>query len=253
METLYTAHTHFKHCEYEIAAELYHELARDGDERAACCYAYCLLRGIGVDYDPTEAKSFFSFAKEIQGGDACYNLAMMYMHGEGVVRDYSKTISYMRIAAQKGCVEARLYLGMAYTLGCVFEPDVQRICPIPFHKPEYRIAEDMLLAGFVDDAEADEEARYSVIDADQKIAFEYFRSAAHSDPTYTAELVAKGQFLYAKCYIDGLGTDFNRDVGARLMLAAGKSGSPDAIAFLAENGITPEMLLSAGKNKNKNG
>ena len=236
--------------EYELAAEAFREAARDGDMDAAFNYGYCLWHGIGVDYDPAEAKSFFSYSRELAGGDSCYNIAMLYMHGEGVRKDYKAAIRYMKVAAQLGCVEAKLYLGMAYTTGCVIEPDITGICRIPFHKPEYRVEDTFLLVGDVSDAEADEEARFSAIDADGRMAYTYFRSAAYSDPTYVADLVAKGQFLYAKCYIDGLGTDFNREVGARLMLAAGKSGSSEAIAFLAENGITPEMLAEANPKRN---
>ena len=249
MDANLTAHKHFMHQEYEKAAEIYREGARSGDVNAAFNYGYCLWRGLGVAYNPAEAKSYFAFARDMAGGESCYNLAMLYMHGEGVKRDYKQVIRYMRIAAQHGCIEAKLYLGMAYTTGAVFEPDVQGICMIPFHKPEYRMPDTYLLTGDVLDAEDDEEARMSCISADANNAFEYFRSAAHSDPTYVEELVAKGQYLYAKCYIDGLGTDFNREKGALLMLAAGKSGSREAVAFLAENGITPELLLGEGRAK----
>ena len=58
------ADAHFLRGEYEIAAKMYHEGARDGDERAAFNYGYCLYHGIGVKRDPSEAKSFFSFARE---------------------------------------------------------------------------------------------------------------------------------------------------------------------------------------------
>ena len=51
------------------------EGARDGDELAAFNYGYCLWRGLGVPYDPTEAKSYFSFARDHEGGAACYNIA----------------------------------------------------------------------------------------------------------------------------------------------------------------------------------
>ena len=40
--------------------------------------------------------------------------------------------------------------------------------------------------------------------------------------------------------------DFDLQRGVRLMLMAGKSGSSDAVAFLGEHGISPEMLLGAG-------
>lgn len=253
MNTNLEAQKHYMHGEYELAAQGFREAARDGDMDAAFNYGYCLWHGIGVGYDPAEAKSFFSYARELAGGDSCYNIAMLYMHGEGVRKDYRSAIKYMKIAAQLGSVEAKLYLGMAYTTGCVIEPDITGICRIPFHKPEYRVEDTFLLVGDVADAEADEDARFSVLSADGRTAYSYFRSAAYSDPTYVQDLVAKGQFLYAKCYIDGLGTDFNREVGSRLMLVAGKMGSSEAIAYLSENGITPEMLAEATQRREKGG
>lgn len=229
--------------EYEEAAALFLEGAEDGDALASFCYGYCLLHGIGVPEDAAAAKSFFSYARYMEGGESCYQLAMLYLHGIGVPRDYKIAVSYLRESAERGCVEAQLYMGVLYTTGCVFEPDIIGISMIPFHTPEYRNPY-LLLEGDLSDPEEDEERRFSVVDADAREAFEWFRMAAHNDPTYTKELVAKGQYLYAKCFIDGLGTEINRERGARLMLAAGKSGSADAVAFLEENGIRPEHLLA---------
>ena len=237
----------FMRGEYEKAAEMYLEAARDGDIDASFNYGYCLLHGMGVDYDPAEAKSFFSFARDMEGGESCYNIAMLYLHGEGVRRDYRQAFRYMTVSASQGCIEAQLYLGMVYTTGYMLEPDIQGICMIPFHKPEYRIPDAFLLMGDIPDAEADEEARFSVVSADARRAFEWFRRAAHHDPTYVASLVAKGQYLYAKCYIDGMGTDFDRKKGELLMLAAGKSGSEEAVAYLTENAVSPERLLAEAK------
>ena len=237
----------FMRGEYEKAAEMYHEAAKDGDIDASFNYGYCLMRGIGVDYDPAEAKSFFAFARDMEGGESCYNIAMLYLHGEGVRRDYRQAFRYMTISASQGCIEAQLYLGMVYTTGYMLEPDIQSICMIPFHKPEYRTPDTFLLMGDIPDAEADEEARFSVVSADARRAFEWFRRAAYHDPTYVASLVAKGQYLYAKCYIDGMGTDFDRKKGELLMLAAGKSGSEEAVAYLSENAISPERLLAEAK------
>ena len=223
--------------QYETAADMYLEGARGGDELASFNYGYCLMKGIGRPYNPAEAKSFFSFAKNMDGGEATYNLAMLYLHGEGVRQNFDLAHKYMRMSAEDGCLEAQLYMGMASTLGCMFEPDVISICMIPYHKPEYRDITTPLLSGF------------DVIKADARSAFEWFRTAARHDPTYVEELVAKGKYLYAKCFIDGLGTEFDRVKGARLMLMAGRSGSSEAVAFLKENGVTPEMILAAGKKK----
>lgn len=249
---LQEANKNFLDGKFEEAAKMYHELAREGSAVASFNYGYCLWLGLGVPYDPKEAKSFFAFARDLKGGEAAYNIAIIYMRGEGVNKNYKKAIEYMKLSAELDCVEAMLYLGMVYTTGCVLEPDIVRISRIPFHTPEYRIGSEYMLTGDYEGAEADEEMRYSVLDADGRIAFDYFRRAAYSDPTYVGELVAKGQFLYAKCYIDGLGTDFDRQKGARLMLAAGRNGSSDAVAFLAENGITPDKYLT-DKNKGRTG
>jgi hypothetical protein len=227
--------------DYEAAAEMYLDGARNGDVTAAFNYGYLLWRGFGVPYNPTEAKSFFSFARDIEGGEACYNLAMLYMHGEGVTKNYAKAYEYLRISASQGCIEAQLYLGMAYTSGCMFEPEIVGISMIPYHKPEY-IDSVPLLSGEIPDFEEDEDQRYSVIKQDPRRAFEWFRIAARHDPTYVEELTAKGKFLYARCYVDGLGTDFDREKSVRLMFAASKSGSAEATSYIIENGLTPDML-----------
>ena len=192
---------------------------------------------------------FFSYSRGRRGGEAEYNLASMCMHGLGMKRDFRRAISYMRDSAELGCVEAQLYLGMAYTLGAVIEPEIVSISLIPYHKAEYRFDESMLLYGDTVSMQEEEEARMSVISADPAEAFEWFRLAAHNDPTYTAELVAKGQFLYAKCYLDGFGTQYDREKGARLMLVAGKSGSAEAVQYLEANGHITQFLLEEKKEK----
>ncbi len=236
--------------EYEKAAEMYLDGARDGNEDAAFNYAYCLWHGLGTERDVSGAKSFFSFARDLAGGDSCYNLAVIYMEGEGVARDYYQAYRYMTDAAELGSVEAMLYLGMSYTVGYLLYPEITSVSRIPFHKPQIRTENIYMLEGRTeDDIAADEEARSSVIRTDPRRAFEYFSAAAHADSTYVEDLVAKGKFLYARCFIDGFGTEFNRDTGVRLMLAAGRSGSEDAAAFLAEVGVSTLMLEDAKKKK----
>jgi TPR repeat protein len=134
----------------------------------------------------------------------------------------------------------------------MFEPDIVRISLIPCHTPIYR-DDSMLLDGEVLDFELDEALRYSAIRQDARQAFEWFQTAARHTPDYVEDLVAKGKYLYARCYVDGLGTDFDRDKSVRLMLLAQKSGSPEATAYIIENGITPEMLKPTGQKKLRRG
>ena len=238
--------------DFDTAAAMYLEGAREGDALASFNYGYCLWRGKGAPYDPKEAKSFFAFARDLEGGEACYNIAMLYLRGEGVAKDYKKSYEYMKISAGQGCIEAQLYLGMAYTAGCMFEPDIVGINMIPCHTPEY-MDDTYLLDGEVYDFELDEALRYSAIRQDARQAFEWFRTAARHSPEYVEDLVAKGKFLYARCFVDGLGTDFDRDRSVRLMFAAQKSGSPEATAYILENGLTPEMLGNTDRKRLRKG
>ena len=233
--------------DHEKAAAMFLEGAEDGDIFGAFNYAHCLWRGIGVSKDPAAARSFFSFAQELVGGDAQYNLAIMWMHGEGGKRDYRKAFRHMQAAAELGCVEAMLYLGTAYTTGTIFEPDVIGILRVPYHIPEYR-EPTFYLEGNIEDAEKDEDVRVNVVSADASEAFYWFSRAARHDPTYAEELVAKGQFLFAKCYLDGFGTEYNRERGLRIMLLAGANGSVDAQGYLASEGV-PRGLLEAVRKK----
>ncbi len=240
----------FMRGEHERAAAMFREGARDGDMESAFHYGYCLLHGLGVEQNTAEAKSFFTFSRELPGGEAAYNLAVMYIEGIGVGKNYRRGIDCMRSSAALGCIEAKLYLGMAHTLGAVLDPDITSISLIPYHTPEYR-SDVLMLEGEVSyDPLKEEEERLSVIKQDPHAAFEYFRSAARHDPTYVKELVAKGQYMYAKCYADGFGVDFDRDKSTRLMLIAGKSGSEEAVMYLAERGV-PMALLEEAFKKNK--
>jgi TPR repeat protein len=208
----------FLNGEYERAAEMFHEGARDGDIEAAFHYGYCLMHGYGTRRNEREARSFFSFARELDGGEAAYNLASLYISGLGGAKDFHKAVTLMSTAAEKGCVEAQLYLGMVYTLGVIIDPDIVSISLIPYHKPEYR-SDVLLLEGEVsDDPEREEEERASVVRQNPQAAFEYFRAAARHDPTYVEDLVSKGKYMYAKCYADGFGVDFNLEKSTTLVL-----------------------------------
>ena len=82
------------------------------------------------------------------------------------------------------------------------------------------------------DYEADEEERIAAVRHDPHSAFSWFRTAAKHSPDYVEELSGKGKYLYARCFIDGLGTDFNRDRGHALMLLAATDGSEEAMAYI---------------------
>ena len=230
MFELNTAKVAFLDKDYERAAKMFYEGATEGNAEAAFNYAYCLMNGYGVERDPALAKSFYVFASH-SVGEAAYNLAVMYLRGNGVKRNYKKTFEYMKDAAELGVIEAQLYLGVAYTLGSLFEPDVVSISLIPYHTPEYTETV-AYIEGEVPDYEADEEARITAVRQDAHSAFTWFKNAAKHSPDYVEDFASKGKYLYARCFLDGLGTDFNLNRGNALMLLAAEDGSEEAMAYL---------------------
>lgn len=216
---------------YKEAAECFLDGAREGDAESAFHYGYMLMNGIGVEQNPKEAVRFFNHARE-QMGEANYNLAVLYLHGVGVSRDYEKCYFYMREAAVQGVVEAQIYLGVAHSMGSLFEPDIIAISMIPYHTPIYRDPYAYIEGNIGYDVE-DEEMRIRAARLDPHRAFEFFRAAAFNKNYYTKELVAKSRYLYARCFLDGLGVEANREEGDRVMLIAAASGSGEAMHYIS--------------------
>ncbi len=232
--------------QYEEAFSAFSSLAAEGDPLSAFHAGWCLLNGLGTPINAGEAKSYFVFASG-KIPEANYNLAVMYLHGAGVAKNYKKAMEYMNDAADMGCIEAQLYLGVAHTLGTVFEPDVVAICLIPYHTAVYR-NDSNLIEGDIDpcDFEADDEARCAALRQDANTAFAWFRRAAAHDPTYVEDFSSKSKYLYARCFIDGLGTDFNLKRGNSLMLVAAADGSDEALNYLKTDA---PYMLEAVENK----
>ncbi len=229
---------------YREALDYFRGGAAEGCAECAFHYAYMKLRGIGTDADYGAARSYFTLASRTLG-EACYNLAVMYMHGQGTARDYRKSYEYMHDAAEMGVIEAQLYLGSAHTIGYLFEPNIISISLIPYHTPEFRDPYS-LLEGQVPDLEEDEEKRLRAVRLDHKSAFEWFRESARQPADYVEELSQNAKYLYARCYLDGVGVDFNRDTANRLMLLAAADGSEEARVYLETDA---PYVLSAIENK----
>lgn len=230
---------------FERAADLYLAGAKEGDAECALNYGTCLYLGEGRERDVSEARSFFLFASE-RYPEAKYNLAVMYLEGIGADKDYRLALEYMEAAADGGMIEAMLYLGVARTMGTLFIPDVCLISRIPYHRPITREAFP-LIEGECTEGELDREGRYPTVMTDLSDAFHYFKSAAHHPTDYVEDMALKAKYLYARCYLDGVGVDFNRDTANRLMLAAASEGSKEALFYLETD--APYVLSSLSKDK----
>ena len=213
------------------------------DPRAAFNVAYMYHRGIGVPCHYEQAREFYSAAACLEGGAALYNLALLYIRGQGGEPDFKKAVELMKQAADMECADAGLYLGIAYTLGCVFDPlDVECISMIPFYRRISRSADTLLLEGVGTDPEI-ENQRFEAISQDEYEATDRLESVLRiKDETYVEKQIGTAKFLVGQALIEGVGKEYNPRRGYRMIESAAlKNGSVEAAQYLLQR--TDEALV----------
>lgn len=238
-EKFLNANTMFLMGKHQEAFKEYRELARSyRDPVAASNVGYMYHRGIAVVRDYKIALEFYTAAREGDGGVSYFNMALMYLRGQGVDMDFKKAIEYMHQAANLGCPDARLYLGLAYILGYAYDPvEIECISLIPFYRVIYRDISTPLLEGQGYD-ETIEDRRYEAIECDADNAFEMYRALSneHLDDPCAEKQSAAANFMMAKFYIEGVGDHYNPSLGYRMMeRAAIFDRSREAAEFLLAN------------------
>ena len=210
------------------------------DAIAASNVGYMYHRGIAVVRDYKKALTYYTVASLNDGGVACFNMALMYIRGEGVDVDFKKAIELMKHSADLGCADAKLYLGIAYILGYVYDPiEIECISLIPFYRVIYRdrASSASLLEGAGYDQMLDNK-RYEVIEADGNDAVKIYRKLIieHNDDPYAEKQCGTAEFMLGKAYIEGLGNLYNPKLGYRKIYnAAIQYNSAEAAQFLLDN------------------
>ena len=238
-EKLLHANALFLQGKHKEALEGYEEILRSSpDALAAANLAYMYHRGISVVRDYQKAFQLYTVASDGDGGAALFNLAIMHLRGQGVPVDFVKARELMRRSAQNGCIDAKLYLGLAYLLGYMYDPiEIECISLIPFYRVIYRDYSTPLLDGGGFDPDM-EDRRFEAIESDAEDAFEMYKSVAfaHADDPYVERQLAAANFMKAKFYIEGVGNRYDPKMGFRLMEQAAIFGySQEAAAFLLAN------------------
>ena len=223
---------------YKDAFEAYFRGATEFyDLEAAINLAYMYSQGYYVPRNYYMARRFYESAEEYGEGEACFNLALIYIRGLDVKADFGKAMEYMKKAAAKGCIDAQLYLGNAYTLGCVFDPlNIECISLIPYYRIIPRDTNIALLMGAGLDEE-NEIKRFETIRADEYDAFEMFQLAAeHKDDTYISSQLGTARFMVGQALIEGFGKDYSPIEGYRLIEKAASDNLSEEAArwFLAD-------------------
>ena len=224
--------------DYEAAFWGYFEGAVDfGDARSAFNLAFMYHQGYHTPRNYVWARKYYHLASYHFGGEAKFNLALMHMRGQGGDTDYRMAYDLMKASAAEGCIHARMYLGVAYTLGCIFDPvETECISLIPFPRIIKRDSNTLLLSGTNHDPSL-EDKRFEVIEADGDDALEMFRLAAEQeDDTYVGREIGQAKFEIGRALTEGLGAEYDPQKGYRLMETAALTfDCKDALRYLHKN------------------
>ena len=141
-------------------------------------------------------------------------------------------------------MDAQIYLGVAYTTGCMFDPlDIDCISMIPFRRV-IRQNEGTLLydRGFDPALDA---RRFEVLEANEYDAADMLEQASrHKDTTYVEAQAGAATLLFGQALIEGLGGEYDPRRGWRLVKrAAIEHGSREAAAYLTAHA---QVALSYG-------
>ena len=109
--------------DYEVALQMFQDMAADGDARGENGLGVLYLRGQGVERDVDLAASLFRSAAEKGLRTAQKNLGELHMEGVGVARDFLAARRWFRLAASQGDSGAQLSLGVLYAQGMGVEQD----------------------------------------------------------------------------------------------------------------------------------
>ncbi len=233
------ANASFLRGEYKEAFNDYFDGAtREHDSYAAFNCAYMYHRGIYVPRNYPMARSFYIAALSLDGGEPYFNLALMHMRGMGGETDFFAAVECMKRSAASGCVDAQNYLGVAYTLGYVFDPvDIECLSLIPFHRVIKSAPRGGELKGVTLEDIRIEDSRYEAIRADEYSAIEMLeQAAAHEDTYYIEEQVGAARFLLGQALCEGFGAEYSPQKGYALIeKAAIENGSRDAAIFLSSH------------------
>lgn len=221
------------------------------DPLAAFNLAFMYFQGYHSPVNYVWARRYFRRALGLETGEAHFNLALMYMRGQGGEVSMAEAFSLMKQSAACGCVHAQLYLGVAYTLGCLYDPvEISCLSRIPFPRVIKQEVCGLYLPG-AGNSSTLEDQRYEIISADEYDAMEMFTLASEQeDDTYIEEQIGAAKYMVGQAMIEGFGAVYDPPKGYQMMKEAALIyGTKDAIRFLMTHkdtarvyGVNPSTL-----------
>lgn len=104
--------------DYDLFFEMLCQAAKKGHLPAIKDMGDCYLHGIKVDKNISEAFRHYKLAAQEGYAPAQYMMALFYFNGaEGIAKDETEGLRWLKMAADGGCSDAQLLLGTRYVSG----------------------------------------------------------------------------------------------------------------------------------------
>jgi uncharacterized protein len=88
--------------DYEEAAQLFHELAQEGDHRGMSFLGRMYAKGLGLQKNPTESVRWHQAAAKKGNGFSANQVALAHLRGQGVKQDPVLAEMWFTVAIQRG-------------------------------------------------------------------------------------------------------------------------------------------------------
>src|SRR5262245_17806998 len=196
-----------------LAAQWYQRAAELGDVEGAFAYGVVLAKGQGVHKDLEAAGGMVAAAARMHAL-ANYNLALLFLSGQGKPENPYRAFGHMLFAAEAGVAAAQYDLGNLYATGTGVDP------PNAFEAAKW-------IGKAAAAGHTDAQVEYAVllfrghgVPPDQKHGAQLFRAAAEKG-------VVIAQTRLARCYANGAGVDKDLVQAAKWHLVAKAAGGED--------------------------
>jgi len=146
------------------------------------------------------------------------NLAILYLQGEGVIRDVDKGVSFAKKAALRGNAEAQVNLGLVYLNGTGVPIDKRQALKWFKQAAKQKNTEALYYV-----------AQYHLSNKEFLAAFDYLNKAANLEHS-------NAQLKLAMLYDKGLGTEKNHTQSLIWLNESAKLGNKKAIDILKRMG-----------------
>ncbi|MEE9240571.1 MAG: tetratricopeptide repeat protein [bacterium] len=107
----------YKEQNYKKAFRLWHSLAEKGHAKAQYNLAILYIQGNGTSKNPREAAKWLRKSAKQGHANAQYNLGLMFLNGEGVKKSDKEAIKWFRKAAEQDDGLAQYNLAAMYVYG----------------------------------------------------------------------------------------------------------------------------------------